>query len=309
MRIVIMGTGGTGGYYGGLLARAGEDVAFIARGAHLEAMRSRGLTIKSKLAGDFTVAVNATDDPSKLGPVDLVLFCVKTYDTVTAAELIRPVVGELTVVLSVQNGIDQVQRITEVLGIQGVLPAAAYITAQVEAPGVISHIGGPASILLGENAGGQSPLTELIYRVFQRAGIAAQLHPDIRIALWEKFLYICGLSGVTALTRQPMGQILAHRETDTLLKAVMQEVAAVASACGIALSDDVVQRSYAILKALEPAARGSLAFDLLAHRRLEVAALNGTVVRLGGEQGVATPLNFAIYAALIPYIDGNPPAS
>ena len=306
MCIVVMGAGGTGGYFGALLARAGEDVTFIARGAHLEAIRSQGLTVKSRLAGDFTLPVKAMGDPGEVGPVELVLFCVKAYDTATAAEQIRPLVGPDTVILSVQNGIDNEEQIGRVVGSEPVIGAVAYVSSVIEGPGVIAQTAGPGKIAFGELAGGTSPRTERLQSTFQRAGIAAELRPDIHITLWEKFLFICAVNGITALTRLPMGQILACPETSALLRGTMEEVEAVALANGITLPDGCVDQALAFLTRLESSVRGSMYYDLAAGRRLELEFLNGTVVRLGREHGIPTPLNFAIYAALKPYADGAP---
>ena len=306
MRIVVMGTGGTGGYFGGLLARAGEDVTFIARGTHLKALRTQGLTVKSRLAGDFTLAVNATDDPREIENVDLILFCVKTYDTIAAVKQLRPIVGPETIVLPVQNGIDMAEQLKQSIEEHSILGAVAYVTSQVESPGVIAQTAGAGTMLLGEMAGGQSVRTQHLQGIFARAGIPTTLPDDIRIALWQKFLFICAFSGVTALTRLSLGQLFAHQETSDLLRGVMSEVEALARSHGIALPANAVEQSYTSLTKLEAWAKGSMAFDLLAHRRLEVEALNGTVVRLGLESRIPTPLNFAIYAALKPYADGTP---
>ncbi|MGH2668070.1 MAG: 2-dehydropantoate 2-reductase [bacterium] len=306
MRIAVMGAGGTGGFFGGLLARAGESVTFIARGAHLAALQSRGLAVTSRLAGDFTVPVTATSDPAAVGAVDLVLFCVKAYDTETAAAQIRSLVGPDTMVLSVQNGIDNAERIARVVGEQPVIGGVAQISSVIEAPGVIAQTAGAGRIIFGELAGGSSARTERLLSAFQQAGITAQLHPDIRVALWEKFLMICAFSGLTALTRLPLGSILGCAETRALFRDTMAEVEAIARAIGIRLPAGCVDRTVAMFTALEPWARGSLYYDLAAGRRLELEVLHGTVVRLGGQQGIATPLNFAIYAALKPYVDGAP---
>lgn len=306
MRITVMGAGGTGGYFGALLARAGEDVTFIARGAHLEAICTQGLTVKSRLAGDFTLPVKATDDPGEVGPVELVLFCVKAYDTATAAEQIRPLVGQDTVVLSVQNGIENEEEIGKVVGSEPVIGAVAYVSSVIEAPGVIAQRAGPGKIVFGELAGGTSPRTERLQSTFQRAGIAAELRPDIRITLWDKFLFICAINGITALTRLPIGPILACPETRGLYRGTMEEVEVVARASGITLPDECVDQKLAFTSGLESSARGSMYYDLAAGRRLELEVLNGTAVRLGREHGIPTPLNFAIYAALKPYADGAP---
>ncbi len=306
MRIVIIGAGGTGGYFGGLLARAGEDVTFLARGTQLEALRTRGLTVKSRLAGTFSLPVHATNDPQEIGAVDLVLFCVKTYDTRAASEGLHLLIGPETVVLPIQNGIDAAERLSGEVGGQHLVGGVAYVTSQIESPGVIAQIAGSGSIELGELAGGQSERTQRVQQVLRHAGISAELPDDIRVTLWEKFLLICAFSGVTALTRLPLGQVFAYQETSALLKAVMKEGEVLARARGIALPDGIVERSYATLKALEPEAMGSMAFDLLAGRRLEIEALNGTMVRLGKEQSMFLPFNYAIYAALKPYTDRAP---
>jgi 2-dehydropantoate 2-reductase len=304
MRITIIGAGGTGGYFGGLLVRAGEEVSFLARGTQLEALRTRGLTVKSRLAGTFSLPVHATSDPQEIGAVDLVLFSVKTYDTSAASFGLHFLMGPETVVLPIQNGIDAAEQLGRQVGMQHLVGGVAYVTSQIESPGVIAQTAGPGSIELGELAGGQSERTRRVQGVLQHAGITAKLPPDIRVTLWEKFLFICAFSGVTALTRLPRGQVFAYPETSGLLTAVLKEGEAVARASEIALPVDIVERSYTTLQALEPEAMGSTAFDLLAGRRLELEALNGTMVRLGHEHGLSLPFNVAIYAALKPYANG-----
>ncbi len=306
MRIAVVGAGGTGGYFGGLLARAGQDVTFIARGAHLEALRARGLTVESKLAGTFTIPVQATDAPSEVAPVDLILFCVKTYDTDTAAESIRPLIRPDTMLLSLQNGIDNEERIARAAGYTSRLGAVAYVVSAIKAPGVVAQTAGPGKIILGELSGGASARTERLRDVLQRAGILAEVHPDIRVILWQKFLFICAFSGVTAVTRLPIGTILADPVTRALFRGVAEEVEAVARADGIDLPADCVEQALATAAAVEPWGHGSLYHDLAVGRRLELESLNGEVVRRGREHGIDTPLNFAVYAALRPYVDGAP---
>jgi 2-dehydropantoate 2-reductase len=309
MRIAVMGTGGTGGYFGGLLARAGEDVTFIARGDHLEAIRKNGLAIKSVLAGDFLIPAKATDNPNDIGPGDCVLFCVKAYDNAEAADQIRPLIGPETVVLSVQNGIDNEQQIGEVIGPEHIVGCVSYVSSTIESPGVIAQMAGPGKIVLGEMEGGTSPRTEAVQSTLQNSGITAELHADIQVALWQKFLAICGVNGITALTRLPMGEILACEETRNLLKGTMEEVEAVARASGAALPEGCVDQSMDLFSSMGPSVRGSMYYDLAAGRRLELDVLNGTVVRLGGEHGIPTPINLAVYAALKPYLDGAPSSS
>jgi 2-dehydropantoate 2-reductase len=241
-----------------------------------------------------------------VGPVDLVLFCVKAYDTAAAAELIRPLIGPQTVVLPVQNGIDHIERLARVVGEGPVVGGVVLITAAIEAPGVVTQTAGLGKIVLGELDGGTSARTERLRQMFEQAGIAAQVRPDIWTALWEKFVFICAFSGVTALTRLPIGAILASAEGSALLSGVMAEVAAVAHARGVTLPGDSVERSMALARGFEPWARGSLYHDLAAGRRLELETLNGTVVRLGREHAVATAFNFVIYSALQPFVAGAP---
>jgi 2-dehydropantoate 2-reductase len=307
MRIAVIGAGGTGGYFGGLLARAGEDVSFIARGAQLEALRTQSLTLESRLAGTFTAPVQATDDPREVGPVDLILFCVKTYDTDTAAESIRPLIRPDTMLLSLQNGIDNEERIARAAGHASGIGAVAYVVSAIKAPGVIAQTAGPGKIILGELSGGASARTERLHEVLQRAGITAEVHPDIRVVIWQKVLFICAFSGVTAVTRLPIGTILADPVTHALFRGTAEEVEAVGRASGIDLPADCVEQAMATAAAVEPWGRGSLYHDLAVGRRLELESLNGEVVRRGREQDVETPLNFAIYAALRPYVEGAPP--
>jgi 2-dehydropantoate 2-reductase len=306
MRVTVMGSGGTGGYFGGLLARSGEDVTFVARGAHLDAIRKSGLTVRSRLVGDFTVPARATDDLAESGPADLVLFCVKAYDTEAAAARLRPAVGPGTVILPVQNGIDSAERIGRIVGPQHVIGGLAGVSSVVAAPGVIEHRAGPDVIQLGELDGPPSPRVERVVEALRRAGIKAQARPDMRVALWEKFVLICGLSGLTALTRLPLGAVLACPETRTLFGQVLEETQAVGQAAGVPVPSDHAAKMMKFFQASDRAIRGSLYYDLAAGRRLEIETLNGTVVRLGRERGVATPANFAVYAALKPYADGAP---
>jgi 2-dehydropantoate 2-reductase len=306
MRIAVVGAGGTGGYFGGLLARAGQDVTFIARGANLEALRVRGLTVESRLAGTFTLPVKATDNPSDLDPVDLILFCVKTYDTDAAAESIRRLIHPETMLLSLQNGIDNEERIARVTGHKSGIGAVAYIVSTIRAPGVVAQTAGPGKIVFGELGGKASQRTERLHEVLQGAGIAAEVHPNVRVAIWQKFLFICAFSGVTAVTRLPIGTILADPVTHSLFRGTSEEVEAVARASGIELPADCVEQSITQAAEAEPWASSSLYRDLARGGRLELEGLNGEVVRRGGEHGIQTPLNFAIYAALRPYVDGAP---
>ncbi|HEV2121500.1 MAG TPA: 2-dehydropantoate 2-reductase, partial [Chloroflexota bacterium] len=258
------------------------------------------------LAGTFTLPVKATDAASEVGPVDLVLFSVKTYDTDAAARSIRPLIRPDTMLMSLQNGIDNEERIARIAGHTSGVGAVAYVVSAIKAPGVVAQTAGPGKIVFGELGGGTSPRTEWLHDVLQRAGIAVEVHPEIRVVLWQKFLFICAFSGVTAVTRLPIGTILADPVTHDLLRGTSEEVEAVARAGAIDLPADCVEQAMTHAASVEPWGSSSLYHDLAGGRRLELENLNGEVVHRGREHGVSTPLNFAIYAALRPYVDGAP---
>jgi 2-dehydropantoate 2-reductase len=300
MRIGVMGSGGVGGYFGGLLARSGLEVTFIARGAHLEALRAHGLQVKS-VAGDFQVKVQATGDPAAVGVLDLILFCVKGYDTERAALEMRPMVGQDTAVICLQNGVDNEDKLDAILGPGHVLGGVVHILSTVSAPGVISQTSGPRTLKFGEMDGRVTPRTERILDLLKGAGILVTLSPQIQVDLWEKFLFICAHGGVTAVTRLTLGEILACAETAALYRGVMDEVAAVARARGIPLGSDIVERTMTMARTFAPGTRSSLAHDLVQGNRLELETLIGAVVRYGRDLGVPTPFAFAVYACLKPY--------
>ncbi len=306
MRVAVLGAGGTGGYFGGLLARAGHEVVFAARGAHLEAIRANGLTVNSRLAGDFTVRAAATDDIGSIGPADLVLVCVKTYSMDSVLPALGSLVGPKTVIMSMQNGIDNEDRIAAAAGAEHVLGLAAQVSAFIQQPGVVVQAGGPGRLIFGEMAGGESARTASLARTFQDAGIAVEVRSDVKAALWEKFIFICSASGVTALTRLPAGPIFADRETAGLLRATLDEGVAVAKAEGINVAARFTEQTLGFMAKLEPWTRGSMALDLLEGRRLELETLNGTMVRLGRAREVPVPVNWTIYAALRPFENGPP---
>ena len=300
MKIAVMGSGGIGGYFGGLLAHAGKDVTFIARGSHLDAIQKNGLQVKS-VAGDFHVRAKATHDPATVGPVDLVLFCVKGYDTETAGAQVRPLIGRETTVLSLLNGVDVCETLAVLLGEEHVMAGVVHILSTISAPGVISQTAGPRTIRFGEEDGRATPRADRILGVLKEAGILADLSPRIQVDLWEKFVFICAQGGVTALSGLSIGEILASSEATVFYRAVMEEVAAVGRAKGVPLSSDAADRAMAFARGLQPGMRSSLAHDLSQGNRLEVETLAGTVVRYGREVGVPTPLNFAVYACLKPH--------
>jgi 2-dehydropantoate 2-reductase len=297
-----MGAGAIGGYFGARLARAGEPVALIARGEHLQAIEARGLAVES-VEGDFTVRVPATDDPSRvptlIGPVDLVLFCVKSYDTERAAEAIRPLLGPETAVLSLQNGVINEETLGALLGSERILGGLVYGFAVIPAPGVIRHTQG-GRIVFGELDGRRSARAAAFVDTGRKAGFPVELSDNIRRALWEKYLMICALSGMTAVTRRPIGDIRACVESRGLYRMMLEELAALAKAEGIGLADEVVERGLTAADALKPDSYSSLYHDLTQGRRLEIEALQGHAVRLGARHGIPTPALFAVYAALRP---------
>jgi 2-dehydropantoate 2-reductase len=300
MKILIMGTGGVGGYYGGLLAQQGNEVTFIARGAHLYAVRHEGLKVKS-VHGDFTVSpANATDDPANVGPVDLILFCVKTYNTDEAAEAIKPAVGPQTVVLSLQNGVDAAERIRKVLGAEHVIGGATWLSSAVEAPGVIKQISQFRRIAFGELAGGRSERIQSIFEVLNQTGITVEISEDIQKVLWTKLVFITAVSSIGSLTRLPMGDYRPIPETRRLLSTLMQEVESLARAQGVSLDEDVVQKWLEFIDSAAPQIKPSMQLDVESGRRTELESMIGIVGRKGRELGIPTPAADFVYASLLP---------
>jgi len=301
MRILVMGSGGVGCYYGALLARAGQEVAFVARGANLAALCQEGIRIRSVL-GDFAVpAVRAVEDPAPLGPMDLILFCVKAYDTEAAARLVRPNVGTGTAVISLQNGVEKEEQLARILGERAVMGGLTYAFCTLVAPGTVDHRGGVRKVVFGERHGGESIRGRRIEAVLKEAAVDAEFSLDVRVPIWDKFMTICGTSGSTCLARLSIGEILACPPSRGLLEGLLGEVFALARAQGIPLPEDAVARRMAYLEKLEPGARTSMYHDLAAGRRLELEFLHGTAVRLGRRLDVPTPLCFAAYATLKPH--------
>ncbi len=305
LSIVVMGTGGVGGYFGARLARAGDAVTFVARGAHLEAIQRRGLTIRSTVEGEYTVRAEAVASLAGRPPADVVLFCVKAFDTDTAAAVIRPVVGPHTAVVSLQNGVDNEARIDAILGPGHAVGGAAYVFAVIESPGVVAHRFA-GRIVFGEMDGRVSERCQRLQAAFARAGVPAEVSPDIQRVLWEKYLFISAQAGVTALTRCPTGVIRAVPETWRLYRTLLEELAAVARAAGVRLAPDVVESIVKQAAGLAADTTSSLASDLARGRRLELEALHGHAARLGERLGVPTPAIATVYAALKPYLDGPP---
>ncbi len=299
MRFGIMGTGGVGGYFGGLLARAGFPVCFIARGPHLRALRADGLTVNSVEPGDFNVR-NAlfTHDAAAAGPCDVVLYCVKTPSNDDVIPFIRPMMGPGSVVLSLQNGVDNGALLAREYGEDRVMEGAAYIFSTIAAPGRIHQTGGPRRIVFGQPGGGASPRGEEIVAAMGRARIDARLSPDIRIELWNKFILICAVSGMTALTRRSLGEVLGYEGTARMARGVMREVFQLALAMGIPLEPEADAANYGLMAQQHSSSKGSMCHDLEAGRRLEIDALCGYVSRMARVHGVAAPLNDYLYDTL-----------
>jgi 2-dehydropantoate 2-reductase len=306
MKIAVMGSGGVGGYFGAKLAHSGAEVHFIARGAHLAAMREHGLRIESP-TGDLTIQpVNATDNPAEIGPADIVLFAVKLYDTEVAAEACRPLLGPETAVVTFQNGIDGLGVLRRVLGDAHVAGGVTYIAAGIAAPGVIRQTGAMARLIFGELDGTPSSRLQVLLDQCTSAGIEATLHPAILQAIWEKFVMLCTMSGLTTLARQPIGPIRRGPQTRALAEASLRETVAVARAHGVELPSDILERTMAFFDQVPYEVKSSMLQDLEGGRRLEVFWLSGAVARLGAERGIATPVHQTIAAALALYADGPP---
>jgi len=306
MKIAVMATGGVGGVFGAKLANAGEDVTFIARGAHLEAIRNNGLRIAGD-EGDLVVeAPQATDDPAAVGPVDVVMFAVKLWDTESAAEMCRPLLGPDTVVIPFQNGVVSTDVITGVLGPEHTGRGLSRVSASIEAPGVIRQVGKFASLVFADSDGASSPRMEAFLAACERAGIDAEIPKDILRAVWQKFTLLVTLSGMTTAGRQPMRALIAEAEGLATAEACMSEVAAVGRAQGIDLPDDTVSKLIAFTQGMPKAMKASQAIDLENGRRLEAPWLTGTVCEMGRELGIPTPINDALYAVIKPYIMGPP---
>ncbi len=300
MKILIAGSGGVGGYYGGLLAQSGNDVTFLARGEHLRAIREHGLRIKS-VHGDFTVfPAQATDIPAEVGPVELILFCTKTYDTENVAEALRPCVGTNTVIISLQNGVDAAERIGAILGIEHVLGGVTWISSAVEAPGVIRQFSQFRRIVFGELDGRITPRAQAIYQTLNASGATIELSENILSMIWTKFVFIAAVSGISSLTRLEMGEFRHVPETRALMTALMREVEALARAQNIALDADVVEKSLAFVDAAAPNIKSSMQRDVESGHRTELESMIGVICRKGREWNVPTPVADFVYAALLP---------
>ena len=299
MRIAMMGSGGVGGFFGGRLVQAGCDVTFIARGAHLAAMRADGLRIESAAHGDIALPrVQATDDPATVGPVDLVILSVKLWDTEDAARAIAPMVGPRTGVLSLQNGVVKDDILRRVHAPANIMGGVGYVATFISRPGVIHQTGTMQRIVQGEYDGHASGRARFLHEALVRAGVTAELSTDVRRAIWEKYVFLVGLSGTTTTMRRPLGDVRRDPRARQFLLDLMRETVAVGRAHGVALPADFADQRLAFADTLPEAMTSSMHHDLERGNRLEVEWLSGGVVRLGAEKGVATPCNRAVWDIL-----------
>lgn len=312
MRIAVIGAGGVGGWLAARMWAAGSDVHVVARGAHLEALRERGLALRSP-AGDVLARVPATADPAAIGPCDVVLLCVKAYDTDDAAALLPALCADRTVVASLQNGIDHARRLTHAVGAAHVVGGLALISSTVVEPGVVRHSGGPGRVVFGDlagsrsrpagqDSGGSGPAAQVV-AACRVPGVDARLSDRIDVALWDKYAFLCALAGTTATIRLPLGDIRACPASWTLFQRIVAEVYAVARAAGVDIDPDAEARQTAFAETLEPHIYASLYHDLVAGRPIELDALHGTVVRLGAQHRIPTPMSAAVEAILRPHAD------
>lgn len=304
MKIAVIGAGGVGGAFGAALAKAGADVTFVARGAHLAAMRQNGLRITGGRGETHIVPTKATDDPASIGAVDFVLFCVKLWDVESAGEAIRPLIGPDTAVLPFQNGIDAPERLVPILGAGAVMGGVAQISATIAEPGVVRQTGSFMRLVFGELAGGLSARGDRFLGLCKEAGFDATHSAAIQTDLWLKFILLATNSAVTAATRRPFGVLRDDPDLRALFEAGFTEAFNVGRARGIALPDDVVAKCMAATMAFPPDMMASMAHDLIRGGRIELPWLSGKVVSLGRELGVPTPMHSALYAVLKPYAMG-----
>jgi 2-dehydropantoate 2-reductase len=298
MRIAVMGSGGVGGYVGARLAAAGQDVTFVARGTHLAAIREHGLALRSALGDVLIRPAQASDDPAAIGPVDLVIFAVKLYDTEAAAAATRPLIGPHTGVVTLQNGVDSTELLARVLGRDHVIGGVAQIAAVIDQPGVIRHTGTMASFVFGELDGARSERVVALAGALQAAGVEHRVSEEIQRDIWDKMAFLATFAGLTALMRLPIGPIREDAETRAMLREGLAEASAVARARGIALPDDFGERTLVRCDRLPYEMKSSMLQDLERGRRLELPWLSGAIVRLGRDLGVPTPTHAFITTAL-----------
>jgi 2-dehydropantoate 2-reductase len=305
LRIAIMGSGGVGGFLGARLVQGGADVTFIARGAHLAAMRANGLAIEGGHEPIRLPKVNATDDPRTIGPVDIVLFSVKLWDTEGAARSLLPIVRPQTGVISFQNGVQKDDALRTVFGADAVMGGVAYMATTIGRPGVIVQTGTMQRMIFGEYHGRRSPRAETLLAAARGGGIDASISDDIRRAIWEKYAFLVALSGSTTSTRLPLGPIRSHPRTRQFLLNLMRETVAVGRAQGVALPEDYAGQRLAFVDGLPADMTSSMHHDLERGQPLELRWLSGGVVEMGAQLGVPTPANQAVCDVLVLHADGR----
>ena len=301
MRIAIVGAGGVGGYFGARLQQGGADVHFVARGAHLAALRTDGLRIESPLGNLHLSTVHVTDNPSDIGRVDLVWLAVKLWDTESAVRSMGALVGPETGIISFQNGVQKDDVLRQAFGDRAVMGGVGYIATNIDRPGVIKHTGTMQRLIFGEYDGRRSPRAVALLDACLRGGINAELSDDIRKAIWEKFVFLVGLSGSTTTMRETIGPIRSNPRARAFLFDLMRETVAVGRALGVALPSDFADQRLAFVDGLPGAMTSSMHHDLRAGKRLEVSWLSGGVAQLGEKAGVPTPMNRAVWDILALY--------
>jgi 2-dehydropantoate 2-reductase len=306
MRIAVIGAGGVGGAFGAALANAGADVTFVARGAHLAAMRRNGLRIEGGRGETIVNPAQATDDPATIGPVDFVLFCVKLWDVESAGAAIKPLIGPTTAVIPLQNGIDSSDRLIPILGTQAVMGGVAQISATITEPGVIRQVGTFMRLIFGELEGGRSARGEAFLALCRKAGFDASHSDQILTELWMKFILLATNAAMTAATRTPVGLLRDDPDISPLFARAYDEVAAVGRAKGIEIPADAVEKTIGFNRNAPPTMMASMAHDLIRGNRIELPWLSGKVVALGRDLGVPTPVHEILYAVLKPFVDGKP---
>ena len=309
MRIAVIGAGGIGAIYGAALAKAGADVTFVARGAHLKAMQESGLRIEGDRGETIIHPAQATDDPVTIGIVDYVLLCVKLWDVESAGAQIRPIVGPETAVVPVQNGIDAHERLIPILGRDPVMGGSAFVTGSIVTPGVVRQTGTYFQMTFGELDRRISPRAERLRDLCAAAGIDGVLSPDIMVPLWEKFVLLVPVSSVNALTRVPLGRYCDDPDSWGLVEAILRESVAVGRAEGVALTPDAVERGLANIRLMPDHHMTSMGNDLLRGNKLELPWFAGKVVELGRRHGIPTPATGFAYAALKLHAGGAPAKS
>jgi 2-dehydropantoate 2-reductase len=300
MRVIVYGTGGVGGYFGGRLAEAGEDVWFVARGDHLLALQTSGLRVASYKGDIILKKVNATDQVQQIAHPDLILMCVKSWQVPEAALAIKPVVRSDTFIVPLENGVEAADQIAQVVGKEHVLGGLCRISSHIAAPGYIRHVGVEPYIAFAELNGIPSQRSKQLLQAFEKVGVTAEIPSDITAAIWMKFMFIAAVSGVGAITRVPIGEFRSLPGTRQLLQEVMREIWAVAQARGVKLPSDSVEKTLAFIDSLPGSTIASMQRDITEGRPSELEAQNGAVARMGEKYGIPTPVNSFIYNCLLP---------